>query len=177
MGKKSTRQKRKNRQKKIEVGKEGKRKKSMRDYVAFLRVKKRRRRDKKKRDRASAASDTEMAQCPAGYAPRLFWPSSYFYGFMGNGRNLWRSIYRATQRAPGTFASSWVAVASPLVTDPLPALPLSLSSLPLSLSVVRFHPLRTIVLLIFQSCAEKERVARLPRPTAASFFHWPRLVQ
>lgn len=52
--------------------------------------------------------------------------------------------------------------------------PLTLS---LSLSRSRFHPRRTIVLLIFQSCAEKERVARLPRPTAASFFRWPRLVQ
>lgn len=76
-----------------------------------------------------------MAQCPAGYAPRLFWPSSHFYGFMGNGRNLWRSVYRATQRAPGTFASSWVAAASPLVTNPPPGLLLSLSSLSLSLSV------------------------------------------
>ncbi|EFN65765.1 hypothetical protein EAG_01256 [Camponotus floridanus] len=61
-----------------------------------------------------------MAQCPAGYAPRLFWPSSHFYGFMGNERNLWRSLCRerescwatATDRrqlfplaAPGTMVT------------------------------------------------------------------------
>lgn len=70
-----------------------------------------------------------MAQCPTGYAPRLFWPGSHFYGFTGNGRNLWRPVYsRAT--SAGTFAS-WVAAASPLVTDAELSPSFSLPSFPL----------------------------------------------
>jgi len=66
-----------------------------------------------------------MAQCPTGYAPRLFWPGSHFYGFMGAGRNLRRPVYSGAS----TFAS-WVAAASPLVTNP----PSGLQPSP------RFHP-------------------------------------
>lgn len=72
----------------------------------------------------------------------------------------------------GRIAISYRPAAGSSLSLPLP--PPSLSP---SLTLPRFHPRRTIVLLIFQSCAEKERVAGLPRPTAASFFHWPRLVQ
>lgn len=55
-GKKNTRQKRKNHQKKIGVGGGEKRKKSMRDYVAFLRAKKKvkKRQEKKRQSKRSA---------------------------------------------------------------------------------------------------------------------------
>lgn len=73
-----------------------------------------------------------MAQCPAGYAPRLFWPSSHFYGFMGNERNLWCSVYRATQRSPrhfclfvgrGRIAISYRPAAGSSLSLPLPPPP------------------------------------------------------
>lgn len=49
--------------------------------------------EKKERRRGrESIPDTEMVQCPTGYAPRLFWPGSHFYGFMGTERNLWRPV-------------------------------------------------------------------------------------
>lgn len=108
-----------------------------------------------------------MAQCPTGYTPRLFWPGSHFYGFMGRERNLWRPVYsRAT--SAGTFAS-WVAVASPLVTDPPAFLSLFLS---LSLTLGASHPRMITLLLIFRSSAWGCSDARDQPPPA--FPHSPR---
>lgn len=100
-----------------------------------------------------------MAQCPTGYTPRLFWPGSHFYGFMGRERNLWRPVYsRAT--SAGTF-TSWVAVASPLVTDPPAFLSLFLS-LPYSR---RFSPPHDHSSSYFPKF--RLGLLRCPRPTAA----------
>lgn len=76
-----------------------------------------RKREEARERKRESVPDTEMVQCPTGYAPRLFWPGSHFYGFMGTERNLWRPVYSGAQRATSTFAS-WVAAASPLVTKP-----------------------------------------------------------
>lgn len=87
-----------------------------------------------------------MAQCPTGYAPRLFWPGSHFYGFMGSGRNLWRPLYSRAQRAPAL-----------LPRGSRPRVAISYKPAGFSLFLLLPSPAREIALLIFQSSTGSRR--------------------